>query len=74
MGRYINQGVPSASTPWVGLIVGDDRIDGVWTSGRWDLRRNLGAGAEGQAEATTLDGLRREIDELRGRVEKLEQR
>ena len=25
--------------PWVGLIVGSDRIDGKWLDGRWDLRR-----------------------------------
>ena len=25
--------------PWVGLIVGKDRIDGKWLDGRWDFRR-----------------------------------
>jgi hypothetical protein len=29
------------SFPWVGLIVNDRRIDGIWTHGRWDLRRKL---------------------------------
>ena len=26
--------------PWVGLIVGKDRIDGEWLNGRWDFRRS----------------------------------
>ena len=27
------------SGPWAGLIVAQDRIDGVWARGRWDFRR-----------------------------------
>lgn len=41
VGRYINLLHPSDSTSWVGLIVNNERIDGKWASGRWDLRRNL---------------------------------
>jgi len=39
LGRYANLAVPGDSTPWVGLAVGDGRIDGFWAHGRWDLRR-----------------------------------
>jgi serine/threonine protein kinase len=41
VGRYINLGDPADSTPWVGLIVDPERIDGQWALGRWDLRRKL---------------------------------
>jgi len=41
VGRYLNLDTPSDSTPWVGLIVGGERIDGQWAMGRWDLRRKL---------------------------------
>lgn len=39
VGRYINLIQPEDSTPWVGLIVSNERIDGQWVYGRWDLRR-----------------------------------
>lgn len=39
-GRYINLHKPSEVLAWVGKIVSNDRIDGVWTQGRWDLRRH----------------------------------
>ena len=39
VGRYINLIQPEDSTPWVGLIVSNERIDGQWEYGRWDLRR-----------------------------------
>jgi hypothetical protein len=38
-GRYINLLRPSHTTPWVGLIVSPERIDGQWAEGRWDFRR-----------------------------------
>ena len=41
VGRYLNLGVNSDSFPWVGEIVNDERIDGMWTMGRWDLRRKI---------------------------------
>ncbi len=48
VGRYINVEDPSSdSGPWVGLIVNDERIDGVYKwkdtseSYRWDFRRDL---------------------------------
>lgn len=47
IGRYMNQGEPSDSTPWFGIIVDDERIDGIWTEGRWDSRRKL----DGQPQA-----------------------
>lgn len=28
-------------TPWVGTIVDNERIDGVWEHGRWDFRRKI---------------------------------
>ena len=40
VGRYMNLLHPQDSTPWVGLIVNNERIDGQWGYGRWDLRRN----------------------------------
>jgi hypothetical protein len=39
VGRYINNNDPSDSSPWVGTIVNDYRIDGHWGRGRWDFRR-----------------------------------
>lgn len=42
VGRYFNLLNPSESTPWVGLIVSPERIDGQWADGRWDFRRALG--------------------------------
>jgi WD40 repeat protein len=41
VGRYVNPHDPPATTPWVGLIVSPERIDGIWGDGRWDLRRKL---------------------------------
>lgn len=40
-GRYTNTNDPTDWSPWVGEIVSDERIDGVWNSGRWDLRRRM---------------------------------
>ena len=39
VGRYVNVNKPSDSSPWVGVIVNDYRIDGFWALGRWDFRR-----------------------------------
>ena len=40
VGRYVNLKTPRQdNSPWVGFIVGVSRIDGVWSEGRWDLRR-----------------------------------
>lgn len=39
VGRYINLLRTTDSTPWVGLLVDNDRIDGEWKGGRWDFRR-----------------------------------
>jgi len=49
VGRYINLSSDFDSTPWVGEIVSRNRIDGVWTQGRWDFRRAeiIEADAEG---------------------------
>jgi hypothetical protein len=41
VGRYSNVNEPGDTTPWVGRMVAPDRIDGVWTGGRWDFRRKL---------------------------------
>lgn len=38
-GRYLNVNIVHDSTPWVGIIVDNRRIDGFWESGRWDFRR-----------------------------------
>jgi hypothetical protein len=38
-GRFINLGDVTQSSPWVGLIVNSNRIDGQWNGGRWDFRR-----------------------------------
>ena len=43
VGRYFNLLHPEDSTPWVGLVVNNERIDGQWAYGRWDLRRNPSA-------------------------------
>lgn len=39
LGRYLNLSDPTIARPWVGLMVGDARIDGRWTNGRLDFRR-----------------------------------
>lgn len=39
VGKYINLTDPKIIRPWVGLIVSNQRIDGVWTLGRLDFRR-----------------------------------
>jgi len=42
VGRYVNLKSPLRdNSPWVGEIIDDERIDGKWTGGRWDLRRQL---------------------------------
>ena len=41
VGRYVSVDQPGDSSPWVGQIVNQERIDGEWTMGRWDLRRKL---------------------------------
>jgi len=41
IGRYVNVDAKEDTSPWVGEIVDDERIDGVWSSGRWDFRRKL---------------------------------
>jgi hypothetical protein len=38
-GKYINLTNPDIVRPWIGLIVGPQRIDGCWTSGRLNFRR-----------------------------------
>jgi len=44
VGRYVAPSDLTVTRPWVGRIVSNDRIDGTWPTGRWDLRRG-GAGA-----------------------------
>ncbi len=39
VGKYINLTDPKITRPWIGLILGNRRIDGRWTSGRLDFRR-----------------------------------
>ena len=43
IGRYVNVNVRSDTSPFVGQIVDDERIDGIWGTGRWDFRRKLPA-------------------------------
>jgi hypothetical protein len=38
-GRYVSLSDATDTSPWVGIIVGSDRIDGHWPQGRWDFRR-----------------------------------
>ncbi|HEU0033760.1 MAG TPA: hypothetical protein VFQ53_24200 [Kofleriaceae bacterium] len=40
VGRYQNVDDPSDTSPWVGVLVNDYRIDGFWKHGRWDFRRS----------------------------------
>lgn len=42
VGRYMGLADSADSSPWVGRIVSPERIDGIWSGGRWDLRRKLG--------------------------------
>lgn len=39
VGRYANVNDSKDSSPWVGTIVNEYRIDGHWGDGRWDFRR-----------------------------------
>jgi hypothetical protein len=42
VGRYMNCTLQADTTPWVGIIVNNGRIDGFWSGrseGRWDFRR-----------------------------------
>lgn len=43
VGRYVNTRDDRDTSPWVGTVVSNERIDGSWRSGRWDFRRG-GAG------------------------------
>jgi hypothetical protein len=38
-GRYVNLSDRTITRPWAGLIVDNQRIDGVWTHGHLDFRR-----------------------------------
>ena len=39
VGRYVNLKNPSDTSPWLGVITDNYRIDGFCRAGRWDLRR-----------------------------------
>lgn len=39
VGRYAGIDNPNDTSPWVGVLVNDYRIDGFWNEGRWDFRR-----------------------------------
>ncbi len=39
IGRYVNLGVKQDSSPWVGVVVNNRRIDGRYLGGCWDFRR-----------------------------------
>ena len=39
LGKYVNLNNERDTGPWVGKVVGHDRIDGQWAHGRWDFRR-----------------------------------
>ena len=42
VGRWVQVGNATDTGPYVGLIVGDERIDGTWGgNARWDFRRKL---------------------------------
>jgi hypothetical protein len=41
VGRWVQVGNASDTGPYAGRIVDDERIDGTWGGGRWDLRRKL---------------------------------
>ncbi|HEY7269985.1 MAG TPA: hypothetical protein VH951_09175 [Dehalococcoidia bacterium] len=45
VGSWVQVGYPSDTGPFIGLIVSDERIDGIWSwdgRERWDFRRQLG--------------------------------
>lgn len=39
VGRWVNLGNPTDTSPFYGIVVDPYRIDGFWARGRWDLRR-----------------------------------
>lgn len=39
LGRYYNLAAVRETSPWRGVVVGPDRIDGKWAGGPWDFRR-----------------------------------
>ncbi len=55
VGRYINPGARHDTTPWVGRIIDQERIDGEWGEGRWDLRRRFDRKAAGASQSVRQD-------------------
>jgi hypothetical protein len=41
VGRYLKLDSATDASPWVDVVVDDERIDGEGTMGRWDLRRKV---------------------------------
>jgi len=39
IGRYVNMKIKTDTSPWIGLVVSNRRIDGKWLEGDWDFRR-----------------------------------
>ena len=39
VGKYLSLQNHQDTYPWVGVVVNNERIDGIWTGGRWDFRR-----------------------------------
>jgi hypothetical protein len=39
VGKYLNLQEHQDTYPWVGVVIDNERIDGMWTDGRWDFRR-----------------------------------
>jgi hypothetical protein len=49
VGRYVAVSDETVTLPWVGFIVSNERIDGIWPFGRWDFRRGGQATSEESA-------------------------
>jgi hypothetical protein len=74
VGRYMNIGQNSDTTPWFGIIVDDERIDGIWTQGRWDLRRQLAHNPGKTPADNSHETLEEQVKDLRRHVRELEER
>jgi hypothetical protein len=75
VGRYMNIGLNEDSTPWVGIIVDDERIDGIWTRGRWDLRRQLESSPGRKAGSdNSREALQEQVKDLRRQLREIEEK
>jgi hypothetical protein len=70
----MNIGLNRDTSPWLGIIVDDERIDGIWTQGRWDLRRQLAQNPGRTPADNSHKTLEEQVKDLRQHMRELEER